>query len=74
MLVRWLVRWSVGPLVGPYITSKTDFVAIALRRGEGRGNQLMSKNSYVKIALRLVTVARSCFLFSSFFRRKVAPL
>jgi hypothetical protein len=61
MLVRWLVRWSVGPLVGPHITSKTDYIGIALRRGEGRGNQLMSKTGYVEIASRLVTVARSCF-------------
>jgi hypothetical protein len=57
----------VGPLVGPHINmgtnnSKTDYVAIALRRGEGRGNQLMSKTGYVKIASRLVTVACSCFL------------
>jgi hypothetical protein len=50
-LVRWsvgpLVRWSVGPLVrwsvrllvcwlvGPHITSKTDYVAIPLRLGLG---------------------------------------
>jgi hypothetical protein len=32
-----------------------------LRRGEGRGTQLMSKTGYVEIASRLVTVARSCF-------------
>jgi hypothetical protein len=55
---------SVGPLVhpsvGPHITSKTDYVAIASRRGEERGNQLMSKTGYVEIASRLVTVARSC--------------
>jgi hypothetical protein len=57
MLVGPLVCWSVGP----YITSKTDYVAIASRRGEGRGNRLMSKTGYVKIALRLVTVTRSCF-------------
>jgi hypothetical protein len=56
------VGWSVGPLVGPHITLKTDYVAIASRRGEGRGNQLMSKTGYVEIALRLVTVARSCFI------------
>jgi hypothetical protein len=64
-LVRWsvgpLVRWSVGPLVGPHITLKTSYVAIALRRGEGRGNQLMSKTGYVEIASLLVMVARSCF-------------
>jgi hypothetical protein len=59
-LVRWFVRPSVGWLVGPHITSKTDYVAIALRRGEGRENWLMSKTGYVKIASRLVTVARSC--------------
>jgi hypothetical protein len=58
-----LVRPSVGPLVGPHITSKTDYVANASRR-EGRGNQLMSKNGYVEIASRLVTVARSCFAFT----------
>jgi c-di-GMP-related signal transduction protein len=48
-------------LVGPLITSKTDYVAIASRRGERRRNQLMSKTGYVKIASRLVTVALSCF-------------
>jgi hypothetical protein len=58
MLVRWLVRWSVGP----HITLKTDYAAIASRRREGRGNQLMLKTGYVEIASRLVTVARSCFL------------
>jgi hypothetical protein len=52
----------VRPSVGPHITSKTDYVAIASRRGEGRGNQLMSKTGYVEIALRLVTVVRSCFV------------
>jgi hypothetical protein len=60
MLVHPLVRLSVGPLVGPHITSKTDYFAIASRRGEGRGNQLMSKTGYVEIASRLVTVAHSC--------------
>jgi hypothetical protein len=54
----------VGPSVGPHITSKTDYVAIALRR-EGRGNQLMSKTGYVEIALHLVTVAHSCFVLFS---------
>jgi hypothetical protein len=49
-------------LVGPHITSKTDYVAIALRRGEGRVNWLMSKTGYVKIAPLLVTVARSCLV------------
>jgi hypothetical protein len=29
-----LVRWSVRPVVGPHITLKTDYVAIASRRGE----------------------------------------
>jgi hypothetical protein len=52
-----LVGPSVGPLVRPsvgrHITSKTDYIAIALRRGEGRRNQLMSKTGYVEIALRL---------------------
>jgi hypothetical protein len=63
MLVRRSVGPSVGPLEGPHITLKTDYVAIALRRGEGRGNQLMSKTGYIEIALRLLTVARSCFYF-----------
>jgi hypothetical protein len=62
-----LVRSSVGPSVGPLITSKTDYVVIASRRGEGRGNQLMSKTGYVEIALRLVTVARSCYILVSWF-------
>jgi hypothetical protein len=34
---------------------------IASRRGEGRGNQVMSKTSYVEIASCLVMVARSCY-------------
>jgi hypothetical protein len=38
---------------------------IASRRGEGRGNKLMSKTGYIKIALRPVTVARSCLLYES---------
>jgi hypothetical protein len=57
----------VRPLVGPHyeimrnlLTWKTGYVAIASRRGEGRGNQLMSKTGYVEIASCLVTVARSC--------------
>jgi hypothetical protein len=65
-----LVRWSVHPLVGPHITSKTDYVTIASRREEGKGNQLMSKTSYVEIALRLVTVARSCFQLDNFLGAK----
>jgi hypothetical protein len=52
---------------------KTGYIAIASRRGEERGNQLMSKIGYVEIASRLVTVARSCFssktLFASFVVR-----
>jgi hypothetical protein len=56
----WLVGPLVGPSVGPHITSKTNYVAIASRRGEGRGNQLMAKTGYVEIASRLVTVAHSC--------------
>jgi hypothetical protein len=68
MRLCWSVGWSVGPhitssigpLVSPHITSKTDYVAIASRRGEGRGNWLILKTGYVKIASRLVTVARSC--------------
>jgi hypothetical protein len=64
MLVRPLVRPLVGPSIGwSHITSKTDYVAIALRSGEGRGNQLMLKTGYIEIASRLVTVARSCFSF-----------
>jgi hypothetical protein len=58
MLVRPLVCLSVGP----HIISKTGYIAIALRRGEVRGNQLMSKTGYVEIASRLVMVARSCYL------------
>jgi hypothetical protein len=68
MLVRpsigWSVHWLVHPSVGPHITLKTGYVAIASRRGEGRGNQLMLKTGYVEIALRLVTVDRSCFSVS----------
>jgi hypothetical protein len=60
MLVRPSVGWSVRPLVGPISLQKTDYVAIASRRGEERGNQLMSKTGYVEIALRLVTVTHSC--------------
>jgi hypothetical protein len=67
MLVGWLVRWSVYPLAGPHITSKTSYVMIASRRGEGRENRLMSKTDYVEIASRLVTVARSCFLMFLYF-------
>jgi hypothetical protein len=72
LLVRPLVvphNEIVHPLVGSHdeilrnlLPWKTGYVAIASRRGEGTGNQLMSKTSYVKIASRLVTVARSCFL------------
>jgi hypothetical protein len=67
----------VGPLVVPLVcphneilqnlfTWKTGYVGIALRRGEGRGNQLMSKTGYVEIALHLVTFARSCFFITRF--------
>jgi hypothetical protein len=61
MLVGWSVGWSVRPSVGwlvcPHITlKKTGYVAISSHRGEGRGNQVMSKTGYVEIALRLVTV------------------
>jgi hypothetical protein len=62
------VGWSVRPLVGcsicPHdeITWKTGYVAIASRRGERSGNQLMLKTGYVEIASRLITVARSCFM------------
>jgi hypothetical protein len=62
-----LVRPLVGPSVGPHITSKTDYVAIASRRGEGKGNRLMLKTGYVEIALRLVTIARSCWVFCVVF-------
>jgi hypothetical protein len=58
MLAGWLVR----PLVGPHITLKTSYVAIASRRGEGRGCGMMSKTGYVKIASRLAMVTRSLFL------------
>jgi hypothetical protein len=34
-LVCWSVHWLVGWLVGPHITSKTDYVAIASRLGFG---------------------------------------
>jgi hypothetical protein len=62
MLVRLLVRWLARLMVGlSHITSKTGYVAIALRREEGRGNQLISKTGYVEIASRLVMVARSCY-------------
>jgi hypothetical protein len=68
MLVRPLIGLSVGwlvhPSVCPHITSKTGYVAIASRRGEGRGNWLMSKTGYVKIASRLVTVAHFCCFFA----------
>jgi hypothetical protein len=60
-----LVGLLVGPSVGPHITSKTDYVAIATRRGEERENQLMSKTGYVEIAPRLVTVAHSCSFIES---------
>jgi hypothetical protein len=35
MLVRLSVGWSVRLLVGPHITSKTDYVAIPSRLGFG---------------------------------------
>jgi hypothetical protein len=61
-----LVGPSVVLLVCPHdeilLMWKTGYVAIASRRGEGRGNQLMLKTGYVEIASRLVTVACSCFL------------
>jgi hypothetical protein len=70
LLVRPLVvphNEIVRPLVGPHdeilrnlLTWKTGYVAIASRRGEGRGNQLISKTGSVEIASRLVTVTRSC--------------
>jgi hypothetical protein len=53
---------------------KTDYVAIASRRGEGRRNQLMSKTGYVEIASRLVTVARSCFFIDSLMLEKTLRL
>jgi hypothetical protein len=55
-----VVGWSVGSLVGPHITSKTGYVAIALSRGERRGNQQISKTGNIEIASHLVMVARSC--------------
>jgi hypothetical protein len=74
--IRDYVGWSIGRLVRPSVcphdeilqnllTWKTGYVAIASRREEGRGNQLMSKTGYVEIASRLVTVVRSCFLSES---------
>jgi hypothetical protein len=67
MLVGRLVRLLVRPSVCPHdeklrnlLTWKTGYIAIASRRGEGRGKKLMSKTGYVEIASRLVTVARSC--------------
>jgi hypothetical protein len=73
-----LVGWLVGPLVRPSVcphneilrnmlTWKTGYIAIASRKREGRGNQLMSKTGNVEIALRLVTVARSCLLIVAGF-------
>jgi hypothetical protein len=53
---------------------KTGYVAIASRRREGRGNQLVSKTGYVEIASRLVTVARFCSmgvgLMPSFYQKR----
>jgi hypothetical protein len=72
----WLIGPLVGPSVRPSVhlsvcphneilrnllTWKTGYIVIASRRGEGRGNQLMSKTGYVEIASRLVMDARSCF-------------
>jgi hypothetical protein len=68
-----LVGPSVRPLVGPHIISKTGYVAIASRRGEGRGNQLMSKTGYVEIASRLITVARSCY-YKNNYRLMIAKI
>jgi hypothetical protein len=51
------------------MTSKTGYVMIASRRGERRGNQLMSKTGYVEIASRLVTVASSCFSMFLIFQK-----
>jgi hypothetical protein len=59
---RWLVGWSIRWLVSPHITSKASYVAIASRRGEGRGNQLISKTGYIEIASRLVTVHPFLFI------------
>jgi hypothetical protein len=42
-----------------------------MQRGEGRGNQLMSKTGHVEIASRLVTVARSCFLAHAGLKHRV---
>jgi hypothetical protein len=52
---RWSVRWLVGPhneILRKLFTWKTGYVAIASKRGEGRGNRFAS---------RLVTVAHSLF-------------
>jgi hypothetical protein len=76
-----LVGPSVGSSVCPHneilrnlLTWKTSYVAIASRRGEGRGNQLMLKTGYVEIALRLLTVAHSCFLPKAYFQAAEAKI
>jgi hypothetical protein len=69
-----LVGCSVCPhdeILQNLLTWKTGYVAIALRRGEGRGNQLMLKTGYVEIASRLVTVACSCF--NIYFKISLEP-
>jgi hypothetical protein len=65
---NWLRRYSMAS--PPDLRNKNKFlpgvfvidVAIASRRGEGRGKLVTSKTGHVEIASRLVTVARSCLL------------
>jgi hypothetical protein len=68
--IRDCVCWLVGPSVGPSvphdaITWKTSYVAIASRRGGGRGKLVMSRFHYVAIPLYL-EIRRSpcCSIFS----------
>jgi hypothetical protein len=53
------------------LTWKTGYVAIASRRGEGRGNQLVLKTGYVEIASHMVTVARSCYINGLLEKKKI---
>jgi hypothetical protein len=53
VLVGPSVCWSVGWSVCPHITSKTGYIAIASRRGGGRGKVVTSKTDYVAIPSRL---------------------
>jgi hypothetical protein len=60
-----LVGWSIRPSVGPH--------SEILRRGEGKGREMMSKTGYVKIASRLVTVTRSCLFIQNFLFYVLRP-